>query len=103
VPYLAKISPRKSPRKRPRPRYDHVPLFLLPDAVVVATAALHKICALTGYPSELKHPLFILIYPMTFLDGLTRLSGNYILCLSFFLWSRLVFMEDIILILFIMI
>jgi hypothetical protein len=39
---------------------------------------------------------------MVFMVGPTKISGNYIFCLSFFLWSRLVFLEDNILILFIL-
>jgi len=74
VPYLARISPRESPREsldsareRPKPRDDRTPVFLL----VAVTVFLHKVCALTAYPNELKCPLFILIFQVTFLTGLT--------------------------------
>jgi len=74
APYLEIISRRESldsARERSRPRDDHTPLFLLAYAIAAATATLHKTCALTGYPNEINDTLFILIYPMTFLAGLT--------------------------------
>jgi hypothetical protein len=73
---IPRVSPSMSPREsldsareRPIPRDDYMPLFLLVAAIAFATAGLHKTCALTGYPNELKRPLFKLIYPVTFMAG----------------------------------